>query len=82
MRKTVAVLLLLSAPALAGTDLAAKYPATLDFGENAPPHDWTCGPEDVWTIEGGRLFRNEKSSMKICGRTIIASIHSETDPSR
>lgn len=64
--------LLLLAPAATAqpTDLGTAYPATLDFSEDAPPREWTTGPDDVWELTSFRYEHGD--DLKIaCGPSTV-----------
>ncbi len=55
MRVLLLLTALLAAAPGPGVDLAARYPATLSGGPDAPPRAWIAGPGDVWNLSSFRL---------------------------
>lgn len=58
-----------------GIDLAARYPAAIDWTENCEPVEWTCEPEDVWSLSsfsyalGGKLRLETGPATLVIGRS-------------
>jgi hypothetical protein len=51
----VLALALASGTAPTGVDLAKKYPAALDVSDPPAGHEWSCGADDVWSVNGVKL---------------------------
>jgi hypothetical protein len=50
-----------------GTDLAKKYPATLDWSDGAPAREWTCEAGDVFALT------SFKASWEIAGQKLTVT---------
>jgi hypothetical protein len=71
---TAIVLLLLAVTATAGTDLAKRYKAKLDWEEDAGGRNWTCGPEDVWRLSGFR-YRFRELRLEVGPGCVVFGVH-------
>jgi hypothetical protein len=65
-------LLLALAP---GTDLAAKYPATLNHDPHQPGLEWTAGEDDVWTLESFVYEVPEQLRIELGESEVVFGVH-------
>lgn len=69
----LALALVLSGAASA-QDLAARYPATLEYvakEEDRVGHEWKAGPEDVWNLRSFALEVPDKLTLKLGSSTLV-----------
>ncbi len=58
-----------------GVDLAAKYPATLDWSAKSRGLDWTCAKEDVWALKSFSYELGDKLKIKLGPSTVVFGRH-------
>lgn len=74
--RRVCLLLLFAAVGRAqGVDLAEKYPATLDWNENAGARDWTCDENDVWLLSSFTYAFGDQFAIELGGSIVVFGKH-------
>src|SRR5688572_15751939 len=73
VRLCALVVLLLVTPAMRaqGIDLAARYPAAIDWTENCPPVEWTCEASDVWSLSSFSYRLGDKFLLEAGPSTVV-----------
>jgi carboxyl-terminal processing protease len=56
-------------------DLAKKYPATLDYSEPVRGREWTCDPEDVWSLSSFSFAQDKKLAVTLGPSTVAFGKH-------
>jgi hypothetical protein len=70
-----AMLLVPPASPAAFADLSKVYRATLDFFEGQPTRDWTCTPDDVWSLSSFRYEVKGRLAIELGPSNVVFGVH-------
>jgi hypothetical protein len=56
-------------------DLSKRYPATLDFVAGQPVREWTCTPQDVWSLKSFHYAVGTRIAFDFGPSTVVFGVH-------